>query len=218
MTLLYGTVLICLAVLFFTVVLVAGRNPAPSLWVNDWLVADVHIPVMLLLALFGFFLLSRFAIDSGSTAAFRAIEMAGSAGVVLLTVLTIRQMKVGRRLKQYAEMEADMATEETASAERGETIPLYRKLPWQVRLHLAETMGFDPNWIRTLRCVVREMDSRPDHGEFRAFSPAQAREQGVAIHGYETLEAHPELVVFSGSFATNSQKVTVHSSAPRRAA
>jgi hypothetical protein len=51
-----------------------------------------------------------------------------------------------------------------------------------------------------------------------AFSSDQARERGVAISDFETLAAHPELIIASGMFDSNSQRVSVDPVSQRRAA
>jgi hypothetical protein len=94
----------------------------------------------------------------------------------------------------------------------------HRKLPWQVRLHLADNWGYDLDWIRTLRCVISEMNDQPGCFRFAAFSPDQARERGVAISDVDALAANPELVIVSGMFDSNSQRVSVDPVSHRRAA
>ncbi|MCB2145210.1 MAG: hypothetical protein KQI81_01965 [Deltaproteobacteria bacterium] len=218
MLLLIGTTLLCLATIWLTVLLIGGRNPNPPWWANDLLLGDIQVPLVMLLAVLGFWFLTRFPGSHAPGVAFSVIEILAAVGVAAATGLIIRQMNVGRRLKQFAEMEADDQPEENTPAESTQMIYLHRKLPWQVRLYLADNMGYDLGWIRTLRCVVREMGDQPGFLRFLAFRPDQARERGITIAGYDALEAHPELVIFNGMFSANGQQVSVDSTAPRRAA
>jgi hypothetical protein len=218
MQLLIGTTLICMAVLWLTVLLIGGRNPRPPWWANDWMLGDVQVPSLMLLVVIGIWFMTRFMGGHSPGAALGAVEILTAAGVVAITVLIIKQMKVGRRLRQFAEMEADGPPEESSTAESARMIYLHRKLPWQVRLHLADNMGYDLAWIRTLRCAVQEMKTQPGSLRFIAFSPDQAREQGTAISDFDSLAAHPELLIVSGMFDTNSQGVSVDPVSHRRAA
>ena len=218
MLLLIGTSLMCLAVLWFAVLLIGGRNPKPPWWAGDVLVGDVQVPLMMLLAVIAFWTIFRFFTSSAAGAVSNAVAAAGSAGVVAATVLIIRHMRIGRRLKQFDEMAADGPPEEDLPAEEARLAYLHRKLPWQVRLYLADDKGFNLAWIRTLRCAVRDMQGLPGHLRMLAFDPDQAKARGVVIDGFDTLAAHPELVVFSGSFAANGNHVTIDTEPPRRAA
>ena len=218
MSLLIGTTLICLAVLWFMILLIGSRSPRPPWWVKDWMIGNVQVPSLMLLAVIGIWLMTRFMGGHAPGAALGAFEILTAAGVVAATVLIIKQMKVGRRLRQFAEMEADGLPEESSTAATAQMIYLHRKLPWQVRLYLADNMGYDLAWIRTLRCAVREVKDQPGCLRFIAFSPDQAREQGTAISDFDSLAAHPELLIVSGMFDTNSQRVSVDPVSHRRAA
>jgi hypothetical protein len=218
MSLLIGTTLVCLAALWLTVLLIGGRNPQPPWWANDWMLGDIQVPLLMLLTIIGFWFMTRFVSGDGSGAALGAVEIFAAAGVVAATILIIKQMKVGRRLRQFAEMEADGPPEEISTAESTQMIYLHRKLPWQVRLYLADNMGYDLAWIRTLRCVVREVKDQPGSLRFIAFSPDQTRERGMDASDFEALAANPELVIVSGVFDTDGQRVSVDPVSHRRAA
>ena len=218
MSLLIGTTLVCLAALWLTVLLIGGRNPRPPWWANDWMLGDVQVPLLMLLAIIGVWFMTRFAGGQAAGVGLGIVEILAAVGVVAATALVIKQINVGRRLRQFAEMEADATPEESSTGESAQMIVLHRKLPWQVRLHLADNMGYDLAWIRTLRCAVREVDDQPGSFRFFAFSPDQARERGMTVSDFDTLAAHPELVVVSGMFANNGQRVSVDPVSHRRAA
>ena len=216
MSLFIGITLICLSALWLIVLLLGGRNPNPPWWANDWMLADVQVPSMMTLAIFGVWFMTRFTylqVFHGSV-----LEVFSALGVVVATVLIIRKMNVGRRLKQFDEMEVDKKAEESASDEPAQMTTLHRKLPWQVRLHLADNLGYDLAWIRGLRCVVRDIAGQPSQMRFLAFNPDQAKTQGVDITGYDMLDGHPELVVCGGIFTTQGERVTVDLALPRQAA
>jgi hypothetical protein len=218
MLLLIGTSLMCLAVFWFAVLLIGGRNPKPPWWAGDVLVGDVQVPLMMLLAVTAFWYIFRFFTASAASAVSNAVGAAGSAGVAVATVLIIRHMRIGRRLKQFAEIAADGPPEAQLSEEDARMFCLPRKLPWQVRLHLADDKGYNLAWIRNLRCTVRDMPDRSGNLQMLAFDPDQAKALLVVVDGYDTLASHPELVVFSGTFAANGNHVTIETEPPRRAA
>lgn len=215
MALFIGTSLICLAVLGFTALLIGGRNPRPPWWAGDWVLADVQVPVMMLLVVIGLWSIIRFGAAHFQGAGLKPAEILGSAAAMAATGLVIRKMKVGQRLRQFAEMEADSPADASAGTGAAETICLYRKLPWQVRLHLADNLGYDLDWIRTLRCSVREMEGHPGRNQFLVFNPEQIKFQQVDLSSCDSLAAHPEMVLFGGTFTTSSHHVTIDA-APRR--
>ena len=209
MALLIGTTLICLAVLWFIILLLGGRNPNPPWYVGDWLLADVQVPMMMMLAIVGAWFISRIPESQSAGKADGLFEILAAVGVVTMTTLIINRMKVGRRLKQFAEMEAedggDVSPPRNAAAGRRQA---YR-LPWQVRLHLADNLAYDPALIRSLRCVVRDAKDLPGCLRFIAFIPDQVRQGSVAIDDFDTLAAHPELAIVSGIYAADSRHVTL---------
>ncbi len=218
MSLLIGTILICLASLWLTILLIGGRNPRPPWWASDWMIGNVQLPSLMLLVVIGIWFMTRFVGGHASGAVLGAVEILAAVGVVAATVLIVKQLKVGRRLRQFAEMEADGTPEESSADGSARMIYLHRKLPWQVRLHLADNLGYELDWIRTLRCVIAEMKDQPGCSRFVAFSPDQARERGVAISDFNSLTANPELLIVSGMFDGNSQRVSVDPVSHRRAA
>lgn len=209
MSLVIGTTMICLAALWFVVLLIHGRRPNPPWWANDWMLGDIQVPLMMTLAIVGIWFASRFP-GNLSPMSIRGIGEIIAAGVgVFATVMIIRQMKVKRRLRLYEELAADNQPEERSPSKVVETLQPYRKLPWQVRLHLADTLGYDLDWIRKLRCVVREVKGQPGWVRFIAFRPDQARERGIAVQDFEALAAHPELVIISGTFEANGPRFSL---------
>ncbi|WP_419657351.1 hypothetical protein [Desulfosarcina variabilis] len=218
MSLFIGTLLICLAVLWLTVLLIGGRNPNPPWYASDWLLADVQVPLVLLLAIAGVWFISRIPERQLSGNAGGLFDILAAVGVVAMTVLIINRMKVGCRLKQFAEMEAeDTATVRPLDNAAAKCRPA-RKLPWQVRLHLADTMGYEPALIQIMRCVERDDKDLPGCLRFIAFIPDQVRQAGVAVDDFDTLAAHPELTIVSGLYTADRRQVTIDPAPHRQVA
>ena len=218
MALLIGTLLICLSAFWFTALLIGGRKPQPPWWAGDWILADVQVPLMMLLVVIGLWSIIRSGTAHFQGTGLRLVEVLAAVATVAATGLTIRQMKVGQRLRQYAETETDSQTDAPAGGDAARTIGLYRKLPWQVRLHLADSLRYELGWIRTLRCCVREIKGQPGRSRFLVFSPEQIKSQQVDVSSYDSLAAHPEVVLFGGTFTAGSHHVTIDAAPPRRVA
>jgi hypothetical protein len=74
-----------------------------------------------------------------------------------------------------------------------------RDLPSQVGMYLVVKEKLDPDWVWTLRCVERRChdDVRLKY-EFRLYSDTQARQAGVHVVNYYSLDDHPDLILFTG--------------------
>ena len=218
MSILIGTILICLAVLWLTVLLIGGRNPSPPWYASDWLLADVQVPLVMVLVIVGVWFISRVPERQSSGIAGGLFEILAAVGVVVMTALIISQMKVGRRLKQFAEMEAENTASVHPLGNTAERRRPARKLPWQVRLHLADSMGYDPALIHIMRCVERDEKDLPGCLRFIAFIPDQVRQAGVAVDDFDALAAHPELAIVSGVYTADRRQVTIDPVAHRQVA
>jgi hypothetical protein len=74
------------------------------------------------------------------------------------------------------------------------------EMPEAVGRYLVVQMKKDPDWVWNLRAVIRP---KPDNGhspilDVRVFDPAKVG--GVVVKDWTTLDAHPELVLYEGSF------------------
>ena len=216
MELIYATLLICGTAVFFSVVLMGGRNPRPSRWAQDWLIADIYVPGMFLAVLLSVWLLARFFGELAARTGLVGLADAGvAAAIIAVTCVVLVKMKVGQRLARYARQEAE---EQAGSIAEEGPVPLPGGVPAQVLTHLVEQLKLDPEWIRSLRCVTREAEGLPNQRWFRLFSPSEALQRKIAVRDYESLDKVPEMVLFSGSLDKGSQSVNLHPPITRKAA
>jgi hypothetical protein len=76
-----------------------------------------------------------------------------------------------------------------------------RELPTQVGIYLVAQEKMDPDWVWTLSCVERSCSEHDRHKyAFRLFSGTRARNAGVDVKHYHSLDDHPELILFSGRY------------------
>lgn len=69
-----------------------------------------------------------------------------------------------------------------------------------VGMHLVTRMKLDPDWVWSLYCATRPRTDGKKSFDVRVFSKIQAQAKGVKITDYESLDAHPELILFEGRY------------------
>lgn len=72
------------------------------------------------------------------------------------------------------------------------------KLPKEVRAHLIRRFRLKPGYVDTLRYFHTEGRGERATTRFRVFSPAKAKEQGLAIARNADLDLHHDIVAFEG--------------------
>ena len=75
----------------------------------------------------------------------------------------------------------------------GQTLVLQRKL--------------DPDWVWQLKCVVKPLSQAPKRWEFRIYDDVKAREQGVAVKDFTSLDQHTKLILFYGWLDEKSKEM-----------
>jgi hypothetical protein len=92
---------------------------------------------------------------------------------------------------------------------RAEKLPKPREIPEVVGRYLVAELGKDPDWVWTLKGVLRRKSDRKDCFEFRVFDNNKVAARGVPVRDYTSLDGHPELVLFEGWFDKNSYVVQI---------
>lgn len=104
MHLLYATLFIALAALLFGFTLIGARNPSPPRWAKDFLVANVYVPAMAGLGLFGAFGIIRFIVDLPSENV-DILDPLGAAAIVIAVVVCLKLLRIKKRLAVYEAQE-----------------------------------------------------------------------------------------------------------------
>ncbi len=82
-----------------------------------------------------------------------------------------------------------------------------RDLPQQIGMYLVTRLKLDPDWVWNLKCVMRPKADVKRVFEIKVFNPATAAGKGVSVSSFSTLDQHPDLILFHGSFNKNTGNV-----------
>jgi len=100
MLLVYGSASLMLAILLFGVTLIGARNPFPSAWADDFLVANVYVPVMIALGVLGGGSIARFFVSmDGNRLSVKELLLA--VGIVAVGTALFKGLHIKRRLADF---------------------------------------------------------------------------------------------------------------------
>lgn len=91
---------------------------------------------------------------------------------------------------------SENVTPDTAGAK----LPGPKNLPQQVGGYLVIQEKLDPDWVWALKCVVRRYPERRAQYDFRVFDPVQAKQAGIKVIHFKSLDSHPELILYQGKY------------------
>ncbi|MFH1003321.1 MAG: hypothetical protein V1780_04175 [Chloroflexota bacterium] len=98
----------------------------------------------------------------------------------------------------------------TPAAPEAEKLPGPREIPEAIGRYLVTEKRQDPDWVWHLKAVLRKS---PQNGkeayDFRIFDAAKVAAQKIKVQDYNSLDGHPELVLFQGWFDRKSMRVTI---------
>ncbi len=81
-----------------------------------------------------------------------------------------------------------------------------RDLPQQIGMYLVTQLKLDPDWVWNLKCVMRSLADQKNVFGIRIFNPETGAAKSVTVVNFNTLDAHPELILFSGTFDKKTGK------------
>jgi hypothetical protein len=101
--------------------------------------------------------------------------------------------------------------EKTSEAGQPKTAKLGgpKDLPHPVGKYLVVDLGHDPDWVWNLRSVQRPKEGSTTSFHVRVFSENDAALRKVSVKNYDTLNEHPELILFEGWFDKKSMTAQV---------
>jgi hypothetical protein len=76
-----------------------------------------------------------------------------------------------------------------------------KDLPQQVGGYLVIHEKLDPDWVWSLKCVVRRYPNRRTQFDFRVFDPAKAKQAGIKVANFRSLDAQPDLILYQGNYS-----------------
>jgi hypothetical protein len=83
--------------------------------------------------------------------------------------------------------------------------PRVRELPQAIGQQMVVRLGEDPDWVWSLKMAYLNDAEAKHRLHFRIFDPAASN--GVEIKNYDSLNDHPELVLFSGLHDKNTGEI-----------
>ena len=89
-----------------------------------------------------------------------------------------------------------------------EKLPKPKGIPEPVGRQLVVNLGQNPDWVWQLKGVVRRQAEKQRY-DIRVFDEIQAREKGISVRDYSTLDDHPELILFEGWYDKKSNTAHV---------
>ena len=81
-----------------------------------------------------------------------------------------------------------------------EKLPKPREIPEPVGRHLVVKLKKDPDWVWSLKAVVRQKAEGKSTFDVRVFDDAQVASHKIIVKNYTSLDAHPDLVLYEGWF------------------
>jgi hypothetical protein len=87
-----------------------------------------------------------------------------------------------------------------------------REMPDRVGRYLVTQLKEDPDWVWSLRAALRPKGDEKDAFEIRIFNPEDAVRKGVAITNFNALDAHPEMILYTGWYKKNTDHVHIEKS------
>lgn len=135
MYLLYSSLSIALAALLFGITLIGARNPSPPRWAKDFLVANVYVPAMAGLGLFGAFGIIKFIVDLPSENV-DLLDPLGAAAILIAAVVCLKLLRIKKRLAVYEAQERNAEVLKLAALKSAEqtTEPIPPARPTTPRL------------------------------------------------------------------------------------
>jgi hypothetical protein len=89
---------------------------------------------------------------------------------------------------------------ETSSGFGEVKLPKPRELPQRVGMYLVTKLSLDPDWVWNLKCVLRPLADQKNDFDIRIFNPETAAAKGVTVANFNSLDPHPHMILFSGTF------------------
>ena len=81
-----------------------------------------------------------------------------------------------------------------------------KELPQAIGLHLIVRLKEDPDWVWTLKFVIQTRADDKHVVNFRIYDPLGARSEDVKVARFESLDGHPELILYEGWFNLSSEQ------------
>lgn len=101
MQIVYGTAGLTLAVLLYAVVLIGCRNPRQPVWINDFLVGSIYVPIIGALFVLGVGSILSYFLSSDTPPA-GVMELGSAVGIAAVGMMVLKALRVKKHLADFA--------------------------------------------------------------------------------------------------------------------
>ena len=88
-------------------------------------------------------------------------------------------------------------------------LPRPKDIPELVGRYLITELKQNPDWVCRLKGVVRPRSDGKDRFDFRVFDETQVAGTKVIVKDYNSLDEHPDLILYQGRFDKKSGEVQI---------
>jgi len=93
-----------------------------------------------------------------------------------------------------------------------------KDLPQAVGRYLVVDVKMDPDWVWTLKAVTRRREEDHNIKDIRIFDPTEANTGGLQIRNFNSLDAHPDRVLYEGWVNTKTNQLELRANATKKVA
>ena len=93
-------------------------------------------------------------------------------------------------------------------AVRPKKLPKPKEMVQEVGMYMVTKLKMDPDWVWSLHCVTRPREDGRWKLDIRIFSRKSALEARVNIVNYNSLDDHPELIIYEGHYEKGDYQKT----------
>jgi hypothetical protein len=97
----------------------------------------------------------------------------------------------------------------TGGSEKTPKLSGPKDLPDAVGRQLVVDMELDPDWVWSLKAVVRRREDTRHVREVRVFDPTRALAAGVRVKNFDSLDENPGQILYAGWFNTDTGEVAL---------
>jgi hypothetical protein len=121
-----------------------------------------------------------------------------------------QSISINRVTEKETKMGWKFWNKKTSSENRKRSKPSKpQEMPELVGRHLVVELGEDPDWVWRLKTVQRRREDGNSASDIRVFSTASASVKGVSVENYDSLDEHPDLILFEGWFDKGSRSIAI---------
>ena len=97
-------------------------------------------------------------------------------------------------------------------------LPGPKELPDAVGRKLVVEMDLDPDWAWSLKALIRPRETDKHIRDFRIFDPNKSLAAGISVKNFESLDAHPNQILFAGWLNRDTGEIQITSGSSDKAA